>query len=135
MFLRAVVIWFAILVLASLNGALRELVLAPRIGDLIARAISPVMLCALIVLVTWLAIRWIGPGSPREALAIGALWVGLTLLFEFGEGHYLSHKPWPELLAEYNVLRGRLWVLVPVVAFFAPLWAGRARDLWSTPGP
>lgn len=135
MVLRAVVIWFAILVLASLNGALREFVMRPLIGDPIARAISPVLLCGLIVLLTWLAIRWIGPGSPKEALAIGALWLGLTLLFEFGEGHYLSHKSWAELMTEYDVLRGRLWVLVPVVVFFAPLWAGRARDLWRTSGP
>ena len=42
--LRAVVVWFAILVLASLNGAVRDLVVAPRIGDTVARAISTVEL-------------------------------------------------------------------------------------------
>jgi hypothetical protein len=31
------------------------------------------------------------------------------------------------LLADYNVLRGRIWVLVPVVTLLAPLWAGWAR--------
>jgi hypothetical protein len=132
---RATVIWFAILVLASLNGAVRDLVMAPRIGDTIGRAISTVVLCALIILVTWLSIRWIGPGDARQALEIGAFWLVLTLLFEFGAGHYLSHKPWAEVLADYNVLRGRIWVLVPFVTFCAPLWAGHARDLWRMPGP
>jgi hypothetical protein len=133
--LRAVVIWFAILVLASLNGALRDLIMAPRIGDLIARAISTVVLCGLIILVTRLSIRWIGPGSSEEALVIGALWLVLTLVFEFGAGHYLWHKPWAELLADYDVRHGRIWVLVPIVTLFAPLWARRANDLWRTPGP
>jgi hypothetical protein len=135
MVLRAIVIWFVILVLASLNGALRDLVVAPRIGDLIARAISTVVLCGLIVLVTWRSIGWIGPRSSREAQAVGALWVVLTLLFEFGAGHYVSHKPWAELFADYNVLRGRIWLLVPAVTLFVPLWAGSARRLWRTPGP
>ncbi len=78
---------------------------------------------------TWLAIRWIAPESPGEALELGALWLGLTLLFEFGTGHYIAQKPWAELLADYNLLRGRIWVLVPLVTFVAPLWAGRARYL------
>ncbi len=52
MLLRAVVIWFGKLVLASLNGAIRDLLLAPRLGDPMARAISTVLLCAVIVLLT-----------------------------------------------------------------------------------
>ena len=63
--LRAVVVWFAILVLASLNGAVRDLVVAPRIGDTVARAISTVILSGLILLVTWYLIRWIGPQSSK----------------------------------------------------------------------
>jgi hypothetical protein len=130
MFLRALVIWFAILALASLNGAVRDLIVAPRIGDTVARALSTVILCALVVLVTWLSIRWIGPLNPRQALGVGLFWLVLTLLFEFGAGR-LSGMPWPTLLADYNVLQGRIWVLVPVVTFFAPLWVGRERGLWT----
>lgn len=128
MVLRAIVIWLAILVLAALNGALRDLVMAPRIGDTIARAISTVILCGLIPLVAWLSIRWIGPRTRRHALLVGVLWVVLTLIFEFGSGLYTG-KSWAVTLEDYNLLRGRLWVLVPIVTFFAPGWAARVRGL------
>lgn len=124
--LRALVIWFAILLLASLNGAVRDLIVAPRIGDTIARALSTVILCALVVLVTWLSIRWIGPRRPQQALGVGFFWLVLTLLFEFGAGR-LSGKSWSTLLADYDVFQGRIWVLVPVVTLLAPLWAARVR--------
>lgn len=131
MLARAVAIWLAILVLASLNGAVRDLVVAPRIGDTAARAISTLVLCGLVLLVTWVSIRWIGPHSARQALAIGALWLVLTLAFEVGAGR-LTGKSWSVVLADYDLLRGRIWVLVPIVTFLAPLWVGRHRGLWTS---
>jgi hypothetical protein len=134
-FLRALAVWFAILVLASLNGALRDLVVAPRIGDTVARAISTVILCGLIFLVTWYTIRWIEPQSAKQALAVGAFWVALTVAFEFGAGRYAG-KSWSVILEDYNVMRGRIWVLVPIVTFLAPYWATRMRGLlWTSPAP
>ena len=130
MLIRTVAIWFAILLLASLNGAVRDLFIAPRIGDTIARAISTVVLCGLILLVTWHAIPWIRPLSPRQGLGVGACWLVLTLGFELGAGRYAG-KPWSVILADYDVMRGRIWVLVPIVTFLAPHWAGRLRGLWK----
>ena len=129
MLLRAAVVWLAILALASLNGAVRDLVVAPRIGDTAARALSTLVLSGLVLLVTWLSIRWVGPRSARQARAVGLFWLVLTLAFEVGAGR-LSGRTWAVVLADYDVLRGRTWVLVPIVTFFAPLWLGRARRLW-----
>ena len=127
---RAVAVWAGILVLASLNGAVRDLLLAPRLGDPVARAISTVVLCLLIGLVTWFTIGWIHPATPRQALSIGGLWVALTLAFEFLAGHYLFHKPWAALLADYDLSRGRIWVLVLVATLLMPLWLARERGLF-----
>jgi hypothetical protein len=127
---RAAVIWLAILVLASLNGAVRDLLVAPRIGDTIARALSTLILCGLVMWVAWASIRWLGPRSPGEALGLGFFWVALTLTFEFGAAR-LSGEPWSVVLADYDVLRGRIWILVPILTFLAPVWAGRARGLWN----
>jgi len=129
MLIRAAAIWLAILVLASLNGAVRDLIVAPRIGDTIARALSTVILCGLVLWVTWASIRWLAPGGPGEALGLGLFWVALTLTFELGAGR-LSGKPWSAVLADYDVLRGRIWILVPIVTLFAPRWAAGARGLW-----
>ena len=131
MLLRAILIWLGILILASVNGAMRDLLVAPRVGDLIARAVSTVILCVLIGLVAWWSIDWIRPLNSRAALEIGIVWLVLTLTFEFGFGHFVSRKPWAELLADYDVQRGRIWVLVLVATLFAPLWAGWVRALWA----
>lgn len=134
MLLRALAVWFGILVLASVNGAIRDLVVAPQIGDTLARAISTVILGGLILLVTWYAVRWIGPQSGRQALGVGAFWVALTLCFEFGAGRYAG-KAWSVILEDYNLARGRIWILVPIVTFLAPYWIGKLRHLWNPPAP
>jgi hypothetical protein len=126
---RALAVWLAILVLASMNGALRDLVMTPRLGDTVARAISTVLLSVAVLIVTWLTVRWIGPRSRSDTVVIGAFWVACTLGFEFLGGHYLFHKPWPELLADYDVRRGRIWIVVLVVTFFAPLSMARLCGL------
>ena len=74
-----------------------------------------------ILFATWLTIGWIGPTTARQAVAVGALWVGLTLAFEFGVGHYGFGNPWAELLADYDLRRGRIWILVLLTTLLAPL--------------
>lgn len=132
---RAVAVWVGILVLASMNGAVRDLLLAPRLGDPLARAISTVVLCVLIGVVTWVTIGWMHPATPRQAVSIGVLWLVLTLAFEFLAGHYLFHKPWATLLADYDLHRGRVWVLVLLATLLMPLWLARARGLFTRSGP
>jgi len=58
-----------------------------------------------------LARRWPLP-STRQALEVGTAWLALTVAFEFGFGHYVAHTSWRELLADYNLRKGRLWPLV-----------------------
>ncbi|HVX89104.1 MAG TPA: hypothetical protein VG940_09270 [Gemmatimonadales bacterium] len=126
MFPRALAVWGLLLLLAVLNGGLRERWLVPALGPLRAHQVSTLLLAALILGATWCTIRWIGPGTRRDALTIGALWLGLTLAFEFLAGHFLFHRPWPALLADYDLSQGRIWILVPVVTFLAPTLCRRA---------
>jgi hypothetical protein len=120
--MRAVIVWFVMLVVASVNGAFREAFLIPKLGDMAGRAISTVMLSTLVVVLTWATITWIHPRSHREAWMIGGIWVALTLAFEFVAGHYLFGKPWGELTEDYNVLQGRIWILVLLTIAVAPRW-------------
>ena len=128
MLLRAALIWLCILILANINGAVREFGIIPLTEPRIGHIISTLLLCALIATVAWLSIRWIGPPSRPDALGVGLLWLGLTLAFEFLAGHYLSHKPWGDLLADYNLAAGRVWILVPAVTLLSPEWARRFRS-------
>jgi hypothetical protein len=124
---RALAVWGFLLGLAVVNGGLRDAWLSPSLGEIPGRALSSVLLSLLILLATRLTVRWIGPRTQREALTVGALWVALTLAFEFGVGRYGFGKSWPELLADYDLTRGRIWVLVLIVTCFAPLWTARLR--------
>ena len=73
-----------------------------------------------------LAIRWLRP-STKEAFAIGVMWTGLTVLFEFGFFHYIMDEPWERLVANYDFSKGRLWPLVLMVQLVAPILVAR----WS----
>lgn len=127
---RAVGVWFVILVLANINGAVRQAWLIPRLGEPVGRVVSTLALSGIVVLLTWLTIRWMGPASTGDAMRIGVLWLGLTLAFEFLVGHYLFRQPWTALLEDYDITRGRIWVLVLLVVLFAPLLSGRAQRLF-----
>ena len=117
---RAGAVWFVIMLLAILNGAIRDILLVPRVGDAIARAISCVTLASAILLIAWLTLQWIDPASLNDAWTIGAMWLAMTLAFEFLAGHYLFRTPWLTLLADYNLLAGRLWILVLLATVTAP---------------
>ncbi len=123
MITRTVLVWFALLVLAILNGGFREAVLLPHLGRGAAQAVSTIMLSLLILALGWIAMPWIGPRTLQEAWTIGVIWVGLTLAFEFLAGHYIFGKPWPELLADYNLFAGRIWVMVLIVTLMTPIVA------------
>jgi hypothetical protein len=129
MITRAVAVWLLLLVLAILNGGVREAWISPHLGEPVGHLLSTVMLCSLIALLTWLTIGWIRPVRTAEALGIGILWLLLTVTFEFVVGHYVFGQSWARLAADYNVLRGRLWPAVLVVCLLAPPWAARRQGL------
>lgn len=129
MWWKAVLLWLVLMVLAILNGTVRIKLIIPYTGTTAGLAISTVMLCGLILLATWAGIRWLGPASPSQAWGIGLLWLVMTLAFEFGAGHFLFKKPWSELLLDYNIAKGRIWILVPIVTALAPWWMAKLRGM------
>lgn len=129
MWWKALLFWFVLMVLAIGNGTVRITCIIPHTGLTAGLAISTVLLCALILGATWVGIRWLGPSDARQAWIIGLLWLAMTLAFEFGVGHYLFKKPWSELLFDYNIAQGRIWLLVPIVTTIAPWLMAKVRDL------
>ena len=121
LFLYALGIWFILVITAILNGAFREIFISPRFGEYPGHIISTIILVAVIWIVTYLFIRVVGRGAPTtDFLLIGVLWLVLTAIFEFGFGHYVNGQSWDILLANYNVLNGRIWDLVLISVFTAP---------------
>jgi hypothetical protein len=125
--LRSLLIWCAIIPIAIANGAVRDLLIAPRTGDAPAHVVSTVLLCGAILLWTWLTIGWVRPVDTRAAVRIGLVWLAVTVAFEFLAGHFVFRTPWHRLLADYNLAAGRIWVLVPATTAIAPVaaWWGK----------
>jgi hypothetical protein len=126
---RALAVWFGLLVMAFANGALREVVLAPAIGTAPAHVVSSLLLSAAIVVLAWFTMPWIGPDSIASASTVGGMWLVLTLAFEVLAGRYLFGHPWERIWADYNLLRGRIWILVLITVLLAPMATARAQRL------
>ncbi|MGK2961482.1 MAG: hypothetical protein ACSLFK_04955 [Gemmatimonadaceae bacterium] len=120
---RAIAVWFGIMLLAITNGAVRESLVTPRFGPQQGHVISTLLLASAIVAVAFITIRWIGPANAAQAWRAGIMWLAFTLAFEFLAGHYVFGTPWETILADYNLLEGRIWPLVPLATLIAPAWA------------
>ena len=124
--LKASVLWLAILVLAILNGILREKALIPAMGSFGAFIASGALLSACILAVALVGAPWYGRLPSARWLRVGLFWLLLTLAFEFGFG-FMQNKTWSELLEAYAFSGGNIWPLVLVVTLAAPWLAARAR--------
>lgn len=124
---KALAVWLAILALAVANGMLREAVLIPALGPLAGLTASGIVLSLLVLLVALLAAPWYGRLDASRYWQIGGMWPVLTLVFEFGIGRLVSHKPWQELLEAYTFSGGNIWPAVLVVVLVAPRIAASVR--------
>lgn len=127
--LRAFAVWLVIVAVESLHGTLRELFLAPLVGDFRARQVSVVTGSLLILGVAWLFVRWVGAGSAGRLAAAGLLWLCLTLLFEFGLGLFVLGYSWERVASDYDLSRGALMPFGLAFLALAPFVAARLRGL------
>ncbi|WP_394324652.1 hypothetical protein [Halorhabdus tiamatea] len=108
-------------VIAVANGVFRETVLIDRVGEYTGHVLSTAMLVVAIIVV---AALYFGTTpidyTQAELLAVGASWTVLTVGFEFLVG-FLEGTPPSETIAQYNVLAGQVWIVVPLTLLFAPL--------------
>jgi len=124
---KAVLMWIAMLAAMFANGTLRVLLLQPRLGEEAARQWASLTGVVVIAILSRVFVRLCPEASPRQLLGVGAGWLALTLTFEFLFGHFVSGTSWTDLLADYDLTRGRLWVLVLLTTLLAPWAWGRSR--------
>ncbi len=123
---RALLAWLALIAVETVHGVLRNLFLVPTVGDLWSRQIGVVIGSALVLATALVFIRWIRPTSVRATLWIGALWLVLTLVFEFSLGRALG-RSWDQLLADYDLSRGGYLSFGMVLLALAPWIAAKMR--------
>jgi hypothetical protein len=133
MAVKAASLWLVLLILAVLNGALRERLLIPALGPAGGLIVSGLLLAAAVMFLSIAALPWLGRPGARACWGIGIAWLAATLIFEIVFGRLYAHKTWPELLQAYTFEGGNLWSLVLLVIACAPRAAARIRG--SIAGP
>jgi hypothetical protein len=120
---KATLAWLLLFVVMFANGAIRVLVLQPQLGEALARQLASLSGVALVLLLSWLFVRGSPEAKSAELWRVGVAWLSATVAFEFLFGRFVSGQSWQVLLADYNILRGRLWSLILISVCLGPwLW-------------
>ena len=120
--------WFGLLIVAMINGGVRDALYKSAAGDLAAHQISTLTGILLFGFVIWWMTRLWPIESSQQAWTIGLIWLVMTVAFEFLFFHYVTGHSWSELLGDYNILEGRVWVLVLLWTLVAPYVFFRLRS-------
>ena len=107
-------------ILAVLNGAIRTKTYGQFMNELSAHQLSTLIGLILFGLYIWFLTGVLQIETARQAFAIGAIWLIMTIVFEFIFGHYVMRNPWQKLFHDYNLLQGRVWSLVLILTAVAP---------------
>ena len=116
------------LVIAIANGALRQATFGKVMSELHAHQLSTLIGSGFIGAFIWFVIHAWPPSSSIQAVLIGLVWLFLTVAFEFFMGLVLLKRSWSQVLGDYNLLGGRVWVLFLIWLAVAPLVFFRLRD-------
>lgn len=122
-----VTLWIGLVILAILNAVLRENVYGNFISELYAHQLSTFIFLFIIGVYTYFVTKVFALKSSKQALLVGGIWLFMTISFEFVFGHYFMGHSWSKLLNDYNIIEGRVWVLVLVWTFLAPYIFYRIR--------
>ncbi len=129
---RAIAIWLLIVIAESISGTIRQIWLAPAIGERSSHQIGVLIGSALILFIAWLTARWLDARTRKMQLQVGALWVVLMVAFEFGVGLAICNSI-ERMLAEYDLSRGGLMGVGFLILLFAPAFVARIRNVGTAP--
>lgn len=113
--------WFLFIPIPIINGFFREKYLKKYTKEITAHQISTLILSVSFIAFAYVMTKsFIVTALNFQLFVIGLSWVGLTILFEFGFGHYINKTPWEKLLIDYNIRKGRIWSFFLLVECVSP---------------
>ena len=124
--MRAIAVWALIMAVETVNGILRGLLLAPHLGDLLARQIALPFAALMILLIAVLTRRWLDARNVATQLGAGVIWSTLTLAFEVLIGMLLGFNT-QRILSDYDFTHGGFMALGLAFMAMCPWLAARLR--------
>ena len=129
-FFTALAVWYVIAVFAHNNRFLRDTYYGPMVGARLAHLVGVVLQIAFIYAITYLWLNWLELSLSAVSLwTVGGLWVLLAVLAEPAFYYHSGLSPWREVMKDYNLMHGRLWLLVLVALLYAPTHISRWLSL------
>ncbi|MBX2888849.1 MAG: hypothetical protein KF829_09420 [Ferruginibacter sp.] len=112
-------LWLPMILLAVLNGLLREYFFRKWMNELSAHQLSTLFLMVLCFLYVWLIFPFLRIENDQNAWVVGVVWVILTIVFEFLIG-LMSKKSKKMIFKDYHLSAGRIWVLFLIFLGLVP---------------
>lgn len=124
-YFRLIMFWFLLLTIAIINAILRESfykpLLLPYLGFW-AHQISAIIGIIAFYFAIYLFLKHQRPlPSNKNLIAMGLIWIILTLIFETFMNIFLRHLTVQQVLATYYFWKGELWVFVLISLIISPL--------------
>jgi len=132
---RALLTWLLMIGAEIVHGVLRTMFLVPAVGTHRAGQIGVLIGSVLVLAIAWLTRRWRNSASIGALFGIGALWAGLTVVFEFVFGYFVIGYSIAYIAGDFNPLAGRLMLLGLLVMGLAPIIIAKLQARASPSAP
>ena len=119
--------WLGMVIVAIANGIAREKLYGQSMSELSAHQLSTLIAIMLLGIYVFVLTLVFPIQSARQAFTISGIWITMTVIFEFVFGHFVAGHSWTTLFTDYNIFKGRVWVLVLIWTFIAPYVFYRLR--------
>jgi len=127
-YLKALGVWVILAVGAIVVATFRVGVLVPQLGEQTAHQLGTILYLIVQFIIIYIFIKKMKIKETKTLLSIGIFWVVITIIFEFLFEHFVMGHPWVKLFADYNLFKGRLWILVLSNNLIAPLISGKILE-------
>ena len=111
-------VWLMKILVSGFNYfVLMNMIYEPIFGELAAHRMGMSTRIVYIFAFAYALLRYVKQWRVADLIHVGLLWLGLTLLFEWG-GSLATGRPVDEILVGWNISRGYMWPYV-LMAYFS----------------
>jgi len=126
---KSIAFWFILLILAILNAVIREATYKPLLTPFIgmwAHQLSSLTGIVLFFVAIYLFLKRVGtPYTNRELVAVGLMWIVMTLIFETWMNICIRHLSILDTIETYYFWKGETWIFVLLSLVISPLIADK----------